>query len=383
MDMSIRFPNIGVELNYVPRSIRFLGFEITFCGLLIALGMLVGMGYVILEAKRKNKNPNHYMGMMITGLVTAFVGARLFYVAFSWSLYKMNVMEIFRTRNGGMAFYGGLFGGIFGAWLFCKIRKLPFAQMADTASIGIVIGQIIGRWGNFFNRESFGEYTNGKLAMQLPLSAVRSGEVSTLMRENLTSIDGVSYIQVSPVFLYESAACLVLLIFLLAWKRRKRFHGEILMRYLACYGLIRFFTEWLRTDKILIPGTKIGVCQVISAGLCICFGISVQVKRVMAKKRAALQKRRRERIYEAEERAQAEADRREEEARKAKEAAKEPNEEKQTENMPDSSGQQDERTENPAKTPDPEQDSSAAEENGRPDPQPQGFDAQSETQPED
>lgn len=327
MDMSIRFPNIGLDLSYVPKSIHLFGAEITLNGMLIALGMLLGIAYVVLEAKRKNKNPNHYLGMIITGLITAFVGARLFYVAFSWNLYKMNIMEIFRTRSGGMAFYGGLFGGLLGAALFCKIRKLPFAEMADTASIGIVIGQIIGRWGSFFNRESFGEYTTGKLAMQLPLSSVRAGEVTSLMRENLVTIDGVSFIQVSPVFLYESAACLLLLLVLLAWKRRKRFHGEIMMQYLVWYGLIRFGTEWLRTDKILLPGTQIGVSQIISAVLFLGVGLVAFVKRSMAKKRAILQKRRRERIYEEEERAQAEADRKEEEARRAKEAAQRAEEE--------------------------------------------------------
>lgn len=327
MDMSIRFPNIGLELGYVPKSIRVLGNEITFCGILITLGMLLGIAYVVLEAKRKNKNPNQYMGMIITGLITAFIGARLFYVAFSWSLYKTNIMEIFHTRSGGMAFYGGLFGGLLGGYIFCKIRRLDFAEMADTASIGILIGQIIGRWGNFFNRESFGEYTTGKLAMQLPLSSVRAGEVTSLMRENLETIDGISFIQVSPVFLYESAACLLLLLILLAWKRKKRFYGEILMQYLAWYGLIRFCTEWLRTDKILLPGTQIGISQVISAVLFLGVGVVAHVKRTMARKRAILQKRRRERIYEEEERALAEAERKEEEARRAKEAAQRAEEE--------------------------------------------------------
>ena len=147
------------------------------------------------------------------------------------------------------------------------------------------------------------------------------------MRGNLVTLDGVSYIQVSPVFLYESAACVVLLLVLLAWKRRKRFQGEVLMQYLTWYGLIRFGTEWLRTDKILLPGTKTGVSQVISAVLFFGVGTVAYVKRTMARKRAILQKRRRERIYEEEERAQAEADRKEEEARRAREAARRAEEE--------------------------------------------------------
>lgn len=385
--MSICFPNIGLELSYVPKSIRILGTEITFCGILIALGMLLGIAYVVLEAKRKNKNPNQYMGMIISGLITAFIGARLFYVAFSWSLYKTNIMEIFRTRSGGMAFYGGLFGGLLGAYIFCKIRKFDFAEMADTASIGILIGQIIGRWGNFFNRESFGEYTTGKLAMQLPLSGVRTGEVTSLMRENLVSIDGVSYIQVSPVFLYESAACVLLLLLLLAWKRKRRFHGEVLMQYLTWYGLIRFGTEWLRTDKILLPGTKLGVSQIISAVLFLGVGTVAYVKRIMARKRAILQKRRRERIYEEEERAQAEADRKEEEARRAKEAAKLAEEEakrarEEANRIREAAKQAREAREGLARVQTSSENPSSAEKDGSQDSKPQGSGGQSENQQE-
>lgn len=301
--MSIRFPNLGLDLGYVGRSVDLFGFRISFYGMLIALGMILGLAFVVLEAKRCNENQDSYLAMTIISLITGMAGARLFYVGFSWNLYKGNTMQIFNTRDGGMAFYGGLLGAALGAALYCRIKKLSFMQMADTASMGLLIGQIIGRWGDLFNRESFGEYTNNVLAMQLPLSAVRSGEVTSAMRENLITIGGVSYVQVHPVFLYESLWCLVLFLLLLVWKRKKRFHGEIFLRYLCGYGLGRFFLEWLRTDKLLIPGTSIGISQVISAVLFVVCGIVVTVKRSMAKKRAALKKRRRELVYEAEERA--------------------------------------------------------------------------------
>lgn len=182
--------------------------------------------------------------------------------------------------------------------------------MADTACMGLVIAQIIGRWGDFFNRESFGEYTNSIFAMQLPLSAVRSSEVTSVMRENLETIGGVSYIQVHPVFLYESLWCLLLFLLMLVWKRKKRFHGEVFLRYLAGYGLGRFILEYLRTDKLTIPGTSIGICQVISAALFLICAVVVTVESSMAKKRAARRRRRREQDYEAQEMAarQAEAE---------------------------------------------------------------------------
>ena len=306
--MSIQFPNLGINLGYVGKSINIFGFEITFYGLVIALGMLLGLGFVLLEAKRCGEDKDSYLEMMIVSLITGVIGARLLYVCFSWNLYKGNIVQIFNIRNGGLTFYGGLFGGILGAMLYCAVKKKSFMQMADTASMGLLIGQIIGRWGDFFNRESFGEYTNNIFAMQLPLSAVRSSQVTTAMRENLETIGDTSYIQVHPVFLYESAWCLLLLLLMLVWKRKKYFHGEVFWRYLAGYGLGRFLFEFLRTDKLMIPGTPIGISQFISAVLFVIATLIVAVETSMAKKRAALRKRRREQEYEAQERAAREAE---------------------------------------------------------------------------
>ncbi len=300
MNMSIRFPNLELNFEYVPKAVRIFGLQITFFGILLTLGMLLGIAFIVLEAKRRKQDTNLYMGMIISGLLGSFVGARLFYVIFSWSIYKSDIMKIFDTRSGGMMFYGGLLGGILAAAVFCHMKKASFMEMADIASMGLLIGQIIGRWGNFFNRESFGEYTSNILTMQLPLANVRASEVTPWMRENLATIDGISYIQVTPTFLYESIWCLILFIILLAWSHKKLFAGEIFMRYLAGYGFGRFFIEWIRTDKILWPGTDVAVCQVVSAVLFVFFSMVVIVKRIMAKKRAALRKRRRERIYEEE-----------------------------------------------------------------------------------
>lgn len=306
MNMAVRFPNLGLEFEYVPVSVRVFGFEITFFGILLAVGMLLGMVFVVLEAKRKKQDANLYLGMMIFGLAGGFIGARFFYVLLSWSVYKTDIMKVFDTRSGGMVFYGGLLGGVLAAAIFCRIKKAAFMEMADVAVKGLLIGQIIGRWGNFFNRESFGEYTSNVLTMQLPLSNVRAGEVTPWMRENLVTIDNVSYIQATPLFLYESIWCLLLLLLLFVWNRRKLFAGEIFMRYLAGYGFGRFFIEWIRTDKMFLPGTDIAVNQAISAGLFLLFTVVVIVKRIMAKKRAALEKRRKARFYEEAERVRSE-----------------------------------------------------------------------------
>ena len=175
---------------------------------------------------------------------------------------------------------------------------VTFWQSADIACPGILLGQAIGRWGNFFNRESFGEYTNLPWAMQIPVSAVRSGEVSGAMRDNLLTINGISYIQVQPVFLYESLWCLLLFLLLMAMRRKKKYEGELFMIYLAGYGLGRFFFEWIRTDKLYIPGTKVGISLVISAALFVIFMPTVIVRRVMVQKRAVIRRQRRKRFLD-------------------------------------------------------------------------------------
>lgn len=296
MEMSIRFPGLDLVLSYVPRSFQVFGMEFTIYGVLIAIGALLGMGLVTLEAKRNGEDQNKYLDMTIISLLFSVVGSRLFYVAFSWELYKGNLSEILDFRNGGYAFYGGLLAGCCAAAVFCRLAKMSFWRSADIASLGILLGQIIGRWGNFFNRESFGEYADFPWVMQLPLSAVRSGEVSGNMRDNLLTIDGISYIQVQPVFLYESLWCLILLLLLLALRRKKRFEGELFMIYLAGYGLGRFFFEWLRTDKLYIPGTKLGISLIISAALFIICTPVVIVRGVMTQKRDAIRRRRRKRF---------------------------------------------------------------------------------------
>lgn len=293
MEMSIRFPGLNLVLDYVPRSFQIFGMEFTVYGVLIAVGALLGMGLTVLEAKRNGEDQNKYLDMMILSLLAAVVGSRLFYVIFSWDLYNGDIRAIMDLRNGGYAFYGGLLAGVLAAALFCRITKMSFWRMADTASLGILLGQVIGRWGNFFNRESFGEYTDQIWAMQLPLSAVRSGEVSGTMRDNLLTIDGIAYIQVQPVFLYESLWCLILLLMLLALRRKKRYEGELFLRYLAGYGLGRFFFEWIRTDTLCIPGTKVGVSLIISAALFLICGPIVIVRKVMTEKREAIRLSRR------------------------------------------------------------------------------------------
>lgn len=269
MDMQINFPNLGIYLEKVGKSFSVFGFEVAFYGCAIAIGIMAGYLIATNEAKRTGQNPEDYLDLIMYGVFFALIGARLYYVAFSWEYYKDDLLSILNLRQGGLAIYGGIIGAFITVYVFCKKKKLSVAQMLDTVSMGLVTGQIIGRWGNFFNREAFGDYTDGLLAMQLPVSAVRSGEITEKMWENMEVINGIEFIQVHPTFLYEGLWNLGVLMFLFWYRGRKKFQGELVLWYLVLYGAGRFWIEALRTDQLLIPGIGFPISQLLGLVLAV------------------------------------------------------------------------------------------------------------------
>lgn len=269
MHMTIEFPNIGIHLKNVGKALTVFQFDIAFYGMLIGLAIFVGIFIAYMEAKRTKQNPEDYIDLAIFAVTFAIIGARLYYVIFSWDMYKDDLLSILNIREGGLAIYGGVIAAVITVFVFAKVKAMSAPLILDTAVLGLVAGQMIGRWGNFFNREAFGEYTNGLFAMRLPLDAVRSSDVTEKMRAHIEMIDGVGYIQVHPTFLYESIWCLLLLVFLLIYRRNKRFDGEVFLMYLAGYGIGRFWIEGLRTDQLLLPGVGWPVSQVLAAILAV------------------------------------------------------------------------------------------------------------------
>lgn len=267
MDMSIRFPHLGIYLPNVGKTIPVFGFDIAYYGITIAIAMIVGISIALHEAKRTGQNQDTYLDLLMLTMLTSVVGARIYYVIFSWDNYKDNLGEILNIRNGGLAIYGGIIAGAITVFIYSKITKMKFLQIADTVCMGLAAGQIIGRWGNFFNREAFGEYTNNLLAMQLPVSAVRKNEITSAMWNHVVTIGGVEYIQVHPTFLYEGLWSFMVLLFLFWFRKRKKFEGELFFCYLAGYGAGRFWIESLRTDQLLLPGIHVPVSQMLSAVL--------------------------------------------------------------------------------------------------------------------
>lgn len=271
MTTSISFPNLGLSFSHVGRSISIFGFDIYFYGIVIALAMVAGIYLAMWVAGKTKQNPDDYFNLALVAIVTALICARLYYVIFSWDYYKDHLLEIFSFRGGGLAIYGGVIGGVFTCLIYGKVKKLNYALLMDTACTGLVLGQSIGRWGNFFNREAFGGYTDNLLAMRLPLDAVRISEVTEEMMAHKVVEDGVTYIQVHPTFLYESLWNLGVLavLLVLTLKNVKRFHGEIFLYYLLLYGAGRFWIEGLRTDQLLLPVVNLPVSQLLSALLAI------------------------------------------------------------------------------------------------------------------
>lgn len=269
MNMSINFPHLGIYLEHVGKTIEVFGIDIAYYGIVIAISMIAGVSLILAEAKRTGQDQDFYLNMLMLSIVVGLVGARAYYVAFSWDYYKDNLWEIFNTRGGGMAIYGGIIFGVSAACIYTVKKKAPLGQMVDTACLGLVLGQILGRWGNFFNREAFGGYTDGLLAMQLPVDAVRSSEITSQMEAHIQYVQGAAYIQVHPAFLYESMWNILVLAFLLWYRRRKQFQGEIFLMYLIGYGLGRGWIEELRTDqlKISLGGAGLPVSQLLSIGL--------------------------------------------------------------------------------------------------------------------
>ena len=268
---TIRFPHLGIVLDHVAKAFSVGSLEIACYGIVLAAAMVTGLLLVMKVADRTGQRGDDYFDLGMIAIVVSVVCARIYYVAFSWNYYSSHLGEIFNIREGGLAIYGGVIGGAVTTALFCKIRKIKFLKTADTAILGLVWGQALGRWGNFFNREAFGGYTDNLFAMQLPVSDVRSGEITAEMWEKVKRIGGTEYIQVHPTFLYESMwniGVLLILLFL-TFRVKRKYDGMVFLNYLLLYGIGRFWIEGLRTDQLLLPGTQIPVSQLLSGVLAV------------------------------------------------------------------------------------------------------------------
>ena len=272
MSTAVNFPHLGIYLDHVGKSISVFGFEIAYYGIIMGTSILLGLYLAEREAKRTGQDPDTYTDLVIYAIIFSIICARIYYVIFSWDNYKDDLLSIFNLRQGGIAIYGAIIGAVSTVYVYSRVKKLSFLKMVDTACIGLVAGQILGRWGNFFNREAFGGYTDGLFAMQLPVSAVRTHEITEEMWAHVQVIGGEQFIQMHPTFLYESMWNLGVICFLYWYRTKKRFQGELFLTYLLGYGLGRIWIEGLRTDQLQIGNTGIPVSQLL-AGVLILFSL--------------------------------------------------------------------------------------------------------------
>lgn len=263
----ISFVNLGITIEHLRNSITIFGFRIAFYGIIIGIGMLAGMAVAFSDAKRRGQDPDMYLDFALYAIIFSIIGARLYYVIFEWDMYKDNLLQILNLRAGGLAIYGGVIGAVLTLLVFTRIKKVSFFSMADSGVLGLITGQIIGRWGNFFNCEAFGGYTDNLLAMRIKMSLVNPSMISQELLDRQIVENGTVYIQVHPTFLYESLWNLGVLLFMLWYRKRKRFDGEMLWLYFLGYGLGRVWIEGLRTDQLKLPGTPLAVSQLLSAVL--------------------------------------------------------------------------------------------------------------------
>lgn len=226
-----------------PIAFEIFGMEIRWYGILMALAMLQGTVLMFRQAKKYDIKENDLYDLILVVLPSSVVGARLYYVIFNWEYYQWDFMKIINTRGGGMAIHGGLIFGLLSGYLFCKRRGLKFWQLADMAAPGLILGQALGRWGNFMNNEAHGGPTD------LPWGIM---------------VDGT---KVHPTFLYESVWNLLVFTFIWKYKDKKKHNGEVIMIYLGLYSVGRFFIEGLRTDSLMLGPLR--MAQVISIAIII------------------------------------------------------------------------------------------------------------------
>ncbi|MDD3570382.1 MAG: prolipoprotein diacylglyceryl transferase [Lachnospiraceae bacterium] len=285
MTPEVWFPNLGIKIGHLSRvALSIFGFDVYWYGVIIGSGIMLAVLLIMHEAKRTGQNPDEYLDFEIYTIIISIIGARLYYVIFTWDDYKNNLIKIFALREGGLAIYGAVLTGIVCGIVYSRKKKKDFWLMADTILPSVLLGQLLGRWGNFFNREAFGGYTDGLFAMRYLKEQVAESNISADIMRNVINVNGMEYIQVHPTFLYESLWNLALLIILILLRKyKKSFNGQIGALYVIGYGIGRFWIEGLRTDQLVVGSTGIAASQLVSVMLVIT-GIAIYFFKMKNKK---------------------------------------------------------------------------------------------------
>ncbi|MBR4241033.1 MAG: prolipoprotein diacylglyceryl transferase [Eubacterium sp.] len=260
----VYFDGLGIDFNLPSVAFSVFGHDIHFYGLIIAFGFALAVLYGGRGAYKWKMSLDGMTDVLLWGTIFGIVGARAYYVAFEWEYYSQHLNEIPAIWNGGIAIYGGIIGALIGAAIGCKIGKINYLNLLDLGALGLLIGQGIGRWGNFFNQEAFG--TNTETAL-FRMWSPKIKETLAASAEALSAkgIDVDPAMPVHPTFLYESVWCLLsFLILHIIVNKKREFKGEIFMLYGVLYGAERMIVEGMRTDSLYIGNTTLRVSQLLS-----------------------------------------------------------------------------------------------------------------------
>ena len=294
MENGIFFPGIHAFFGNIPSGFTIFGFEIKIYAIMVFIGFVLAYKIAQFIGKKEGISDELYLDFFLAMVIPSIVGARLYYILFRLPNYTSgtfgeNLLAMVNIRQGGLAVYGGLIAGTITAFIFCKVKKISAGRFADTIFPGVLIGQMLGRWGNFFNREAFGGFTKSFLRMAIPVNYfdkqgtlayyLDEGIITNDMLTNMEQVKEQACITVWPTFLLEGMCCLTAFIILMLYRKHKKFDGEITLLYAMFYGLGRFGVEALRTDSLMAGSLKISqvlaaVCVAVSLGLIIYIRIS-------------------------------------------------------------------------------------------------------------
>lgn len=277
----IVFPNLGIDVTIDRTAFSVFGFEIKWYAVIISFGLLLAMAYCFPRMKKFGIDPDRAIDVVMVGIIGGIIGARTYYVAFRWEHYAGNIKEILNFRNGGLAIYGGIIGAVLLGGIMCRIRKVKLTPMLDIAGMGFLIGQGVGRWGNFVNQEAFGTNTDCLFAMtggtiQNTIMYEVSNPESSMYGTSMSELYGVH-----PCFLYESVWCIAGFIVLALYSKHRKFDGQLFLMYLAWYGAGRFIIEGFRTDSLMIGNIR---ASQLLALLCVIVSVAVHIVILMRSK---------------------------------------------------------------------------------------------------
>lgn len=251
MNNYVGFPGLGIELSISNVAFSIGKIDIYWYGIIIGAALLIGYLLAYNTSKRNNIDPDNITNIILICAPVAVIFARLYYVVFSLDYYSLHPEKILAIRDGGIAIYGAVIGAVISCYVYCKVKKLDTMKIFDICIPSVILGQAIGRWGNFFNKEAFGTETASLLRMAI----YKSGKI----------------IEVHPTFLYESIWNLIVFTVLLYTNKNKKFKGQTFVTYVTLYGLGRFFIEGLRTDSLFIGPLRISqliaLCSFIAGSL--------------------------------------------------------------------------------------------------------------------